>query len=327
MGFNREHIALVREEFRKKNIRAKDAATARLHELEDKIPGFREVERGFSEIGARVLGSAVDRTMSAEDRERFLAELEEKRTALSNERRRLLSENGYPADYTVPVYECKLCNDSGFVGVNMCDCMRKELVRMGYESSGIGGLIGTQSFDTFSLSYYREGEQRDNMSRILSACKEYAEGFEPQSAGNILFIGATGLGKTHLSTAIAAAVIEKGNYVVYESAHNIFSDFETERFGNKYSKGELSGKYLECDLLIIDDLGTEMATQFNLSCLYNLVNTRLNKRMPMIISSNITDPAEIGKRYTERLSSRFFGEFKVFNPVGTDIRSLKLLEK
>ena len=327
MGFNREDIALVKEEIRRKNIRAKDEATAKLQALEASIPGFREVERGFADIGAKVIGCAVDRTMTKEQRDAYLADLEEQRLALTAEKHRLLTENGYPIDYAVPKYSCTACNDTGYVGINMCACMKKELIRRGYESSGIGGLIDTQSFDTFSLNYYKEGEQRDYMSYVLRSCREYAESFDPKTSGNILFVGGTGLGKTHLSTSIAQIIIENGNNVVYESAQNIFSDFETEQFSSKYTKGELSGKYLECDLLIMDDLGTEMATQFNQSCLYNLVNTRLNRKLPMIISSNITDPAELRKRYTERLSSRFFGEFKVFNPVGADIRSQKLMNK
>ena len=327
MGFNRDDIALVKEEIRRKNIKAKDEATARLHALEAEIPGFREVERGFSDVGAKVIACAVDRTMTAEQREKYLAELEEKRVKLSEERKRLLTANGYPLDYTEPKYSCKACNDTGYVGVNMCACMRKELIRRGYVSAGIGGLIDTQSFETFSLEYYTAGEQRDYMDSVLRACKDYAEGFDPATSGHILFIGGTGLGKTHLSTSIARVVIEKGNNVVYESAQNVFSDFETEHFSNKYAKGELSAKYMECDLLIMDDLGTEMASQFNQACLYNIINTRLNRRLPMIVSSNITDPSELRKRYTDRLYSRFFGEFRVFNPKGTDIRSQKLAKK
>lgn len=324
MGFNRDDIALVKEEIRRKNIKAKDEATERLHRLEATVPGFREVERGFSDIGAKIIACAVDRAMTAEQRTEYLADLERKREALSEKRLRLLTENGYPADYTEPKYSCAACNDTGYVGVNMCACMRKELIRRGYVSAGIGGLIDTQSFESFSLEYYAAGEQRDYMESVFRACKEYAESFDVTTSGHILFIGGTGLGKTHLSTSIARVVIEKGNNVVYESAQNIFSDFETEHFSNKYDKGELSSRYMECDLLIMDDLGTEMASQFNQACLYNIINTRLNRRLPMIVSSNITDPVELRKRYTDRLYSRFFGEFRVFNPKGTDIRSQKL---
>ena len=252
MGFNRDDIALVKEEIRRKNIKAKDDATARLHKLEAEIPGFREVERGFSEIGAKVIACAVDRAMSSEQREKYLADLDEKRAKLSEERKRLLILHGYPLDYTEPKYSCTVCNDTGYKNFSMCTCMRRELIKRGYQNSGIGGLVDTQSFDTFSLIYYTEGEQRDYMASVLRACRDYAENFNVATSGNILFIGGTGLGKTHLSTSIARVVIENGNNVVYETAQNIFYDFETEHFNNKYMKGELSGKYMECDLLIID---------------------------------------------------------------------------
>ena len=327
MGFNRDDIALVKEEIRRKNVKARDEASARLQAVMSEIPGFREIERGFSDIGAMVISCAVDRQMTPEQRKKYLADLDEKRETLTAERNRLLTRYGYPLDYPEPKYSCPLCKDTGYVMVNMCSCMRRELVKRGYASSGIGGLAESQCFDNFSLEYYAPGEQREYMASVVRACREYAESFDPTTSGNILFIGGTGLGKTHLSTSIARVVIENGNNVVYESAQNIFSDFETEHFSNKYAKGELSGKYLECDLLIMDDLGTEMASQFNQACLYNIINTRLNRRLPMIVSSNITDPMEIRKRYTDRLSSRFFGEFSVFNPKGTDIRSQKLAKR
>ncbi|MBQ9116086.1 MAG: ATP-binding protein [Clostridia bacterium] len=325
MGFNREDLAIVKEEFRRKNIRAKDMATARLQELEATIPGFREIERGFSEIGERLIKNALDILSTEQEKAEKVAQLVREREAPSEARDRILVEHGYPVDYTAPAYECKKCNDSGFVGVNMCECMRMELVKRGYESSGLGGLIETQSFDTFLLKYYPEGEARDGMARVLNACVEYAKGFNAANSGNILFIGGTGLGKTHLSTSIAKVVIERGYNVIYESAQNIFAEFEAEHYGRKRDYSTSASRYMECELLIIDDLGTEMPSQFNVSCLYNLVNTRLNRRLPMIISSNITEYNEFKKRYTDRLSSRFFGEFKVFNIVGKDIRSLKLM--
>ncbi|MBR2459638.1 MAG: ATP-binding protein [Clostridia bacterium] len=325
MGFNQEDLALIKEEFRRKNLRAKDEATQRLNELKANIPGFREIENGFADIGQGMLSCALDATLNEEGKAARLAQLDAQRQELSERRDKLLTAHGYPLDYTAPRYACKRCNDTGFAGVYMCDCMRRELVKKGYESSGLGGLIDTQNFESFSLRYYQEGEQRDNMARVLSACRKYADEFDPASSGNVLFTGGTGLGKTHLSTSIAKVVIEGGNNVVYESAQNIFNDFEAEHYGRRAERGELTGKYLECDLLIIDDLGTEMPTNFNISCLYNLVNTRLNRRLPMVINSNITEPAEFSKRYTDRISSRFFGEFKVFRIVGRDIRSLKLL--
>ena len=166
--------------------------------------------------------------------------LKERNQFLCAERKRIIVSLGYPEDYTEPKYSWTVCNDTGFSGVNMCTCMRRELIKRGYQNSGIGGLVDTQSFDTFSLIYYTEGEQRDYMASVLRACRDYAENFNVATSGNVLFIGGTGLGKTHLSTSIARVVIEKGNNVVYESAQNIFSDFETEHFSSKYAHPRLT---------------------------------------------------------------------------------------
>lgn len=323
MGFNKENLAEVKERFRRKNLRAKDEATARLVELERSIPEFYRVEQGFAELGARLLAVNTDLSLSVQERRERIARIDTEREALSEERRYLLQEHGYPLDYTAPIFECNKCHDTGFVNSDMCSCMRRELVKMGYESSGLGALIRTQSFDSFSLAYYAQGEQRDNMARTLSVCRAYAESFS-KGVGNILFLGGTGLGKTHLSTSIAKVVIEKGNDVVYETAQNILGDFESEQFGMKYERGELTSRYMDCDLLLIDDLGTEISTQFTVSALYNLVNTRLNRQLPMLISSNISDPTQLRERYTDRIVSRLFGEFKVFVFSGKDIRTQKL---
>ena len=148
----------------------------------------------------------------------------------------------------------------------------------------------------------------------------------PAKTYNPLFLyGGSGLGKTHLSTSIAKVLIERGFDVVYDSAQNIISDFEYERFGRGY--GDMSDsrtdKYFDCDMLIIDDLGTEMANQFTVSCLYNIINTRINHSKSMIISTNLAQN-EIRERYTDRITSRLFGDFMVMKFTGKDIRLQKL---
>ena len=205
----------------------------------------------------------------------------------------------------------------------MCKCMRRALTLAGYESSGVLKLIGKQNFDTFDLTYY-EGAEKTNMERILDRAKRYAAGFDGKHMRNLLFIGTTGLGKTHLSSAIAKEVVEGGFDVVYESAQKIFSDFEAEKFGRAAAGENRTERYLACDLLIIDDLGTEMQSQFTVSCLYNLVNTRLISEKSMIISTNIRKE-ELLAKYTDRITSRLFGEFEICVFAGKDIRSQKLM--
>ena len=188
--------------------------------------------------------------------------------------------------------------------------MRRELILAGYESSGIGDLLHTQTFDTFSLSYAKTPEEREHLERNLENARRYAEAFSTEKASNLLLFGATGLGKTHLSTAIANTVIDRGFDVYYDTAKNVFSDFETVRFDRAYNQGEgeerATDRFFDCDLFIIDDLGTEMTNQFTVSCLYNLLNTRMNKGLKTVISTNLS-PDELQRKYEDRIYSRIVG--------------------
>ncbi len=319
MGYNPENYRKIREEYEGKAQRARDKAARRAEELHAKIPDVERIDKILSETGLRIFAESMKGRDGLDER---LSTLKAENNELREVRAKILEAYGYPADYSSVRYECEKCNDTGFVGTKMCECMRSELILAGYESSGIGRLIKTQSFESFSLEYYRQtNEQLESMSRILAACMSYAEEFEPEKSGNLLFMGTTGLGKTHLSTAIAKKVIEKGYDVVYETMQNILSDFESQRFGHSYENQ--TERYFTCDLLIIDDLGAELTNQFTVAALYNLLNTRINNSKPMIISTNL-GVKEIRERYNDRITSRLFGEFETKMFFGKDIRLMKL---
>ena len=280
-----------------------------------------------------LMSAAKDEKGLIEAAEAFEAVMEFNSDALAvacRERADLLRKNGYPADYTEPRYECDKCHDTGYVGIHMCSCMRKRLTEAGMASSGLSGLMNKQSFENFSLDYYRNDLKELALMRSnFENVKHYAEAFaikpdapQPES---LLFLGGTGLGKTHLSTAVARRVIERGYDVYYNSAVGMISDFEFRRFGNgvAQSDGDNTARYTECDLLIIDDLGTEVVNQFTLSCLYHVLNTRLNLGKPTLISTNLTS-AELRKTYSDRITSRLMGEFTLVPFYGTDIRKQKL---
>ncbi len=325
MAYNKENYVRIREEYAKKNLLAKEAAEGRLRELHMIYPELEKIDRVLSETGFNILRAAMQGKEGLDER---IAALKEENLSLREARAAYLESIGYPADYTAVKYECNTCSDTGFIGTKMCDCLKRALVLAGYESSGIGNLIRTQSFDTFRLDYYnRSSEEHTNMEMILCACKEYAKSFNGKSSENLFFCGTTGLGKTHLSTAIAKTVIENGYDVVYDTAQNILSDFEFERFGRSYGDASESrtDKYFDCDLLIIDDLGTEMTNQFTVSCLYNIINTRINHSKSMLISTNLAQN-EIRERYSDRITSRLFGDFMVMRFVGKDIRLQKLAD-
>ncbi len=322
MGYNKENYARIRQEFQGKNLRAKEAAEARCAELHKNNPELEKIDKLLSATGMNILCEAAKGSEGLDKRiERLKLENQELLAA----REAYLASIGYPADYTSVKYDCTTCSDTGFTGTKMCECMRRELIAAGYESAGLSKLIKTQSFDTFSLDYYKDTPgAAQNMGNVVELCKNYANNFDSSKGECLLLAGKAGLGKTHLSTAIAKVIIERGFDVVYETAQNILADFEYERFTRTYSdtSAPRTDKYFECDLLIIDDLGTEVANQFTVACLYNIINTRLNAGKAMLINTNLSQK-EITDRYGERINSRLFGEFMGLRFAGKDIRLKK----
>lgn len=322
MGYNQENFRRIREEYSRKYLDVQEAASKRREEIHAILPEIKEIDSQLSDMGLRIMQAALQ----SDDYAAALAEIEAQSHALEQRRAEILIKNGFPADYTAPRYECAACGDTGYIDYKMCDCMRKKLVLAGYASSGIGTLMQTQCFENFSLDYYKA----DRMTYLLmqsnlERAKEYAKTFHPARSENLAMFGGTGLGKTHLSTAIAREVIEGGWDVVYVSCVDMFADYEAQRFGN--STGTPTGadlsRYTDCDLLIIDDLGTELTNQFTTSCLYGLLNTRLNRHLPVILSTNL-ETDEFRKRYWDRITSRVLGNFTVMPFKGTDIRRQKL---
>ena len=292
-----ENYQKVKTEIEKRRLSAVSEADRRNLELRAISEDIRIIDAELVKTGLTLFKAACDGA--------DIAPIREKNLALNKTRRELLVALGYPEDYTEPQYTCKKCSDSGFIGTAMCSCFREMLIKENIKSSGIGKLIEKQSFDNFSLNFY-EGEARELMEKNLAAAKDFANGFGLDSQ-NLLLIGPTGTGKTHISTAIAKALIEKGVEVIYDSSQNIVSAFEKDKFKSGYGSYDPEGtKYLECELLILDDLGTEFVSQFTVSCLYNLLNTRLNKGLSTIISTNLS-PAELSEKYEDRIYSRIVG--------------------
>ncbi|MBQ4065344.1 MAG: ATP-binding protein [Clostridia bacterium] len=327
MGYNRENYRKIKREYEGKNLRAKEAAESRRQELHARFPAIREIDEALSMTGLAILEASS--RYRGERLETEIAKLKGQNEVLISDRAAVLTDHGIPADYSDVKYECNDCMDTGFCGLKMCHCMREKLILAGYESSGIGSLIRTKTFDNFDPDYQKQDPKAvANNRMVYEFCKQYAERFEDVGAPNLLFLGATGLGKTHLSTAIAGRVIARGYDVVCETAQNFFADFEFERFNRPYGGRDgveeaKTDKYFDCDLLILDDLGTEMANQFTVSCLYNIINTRLNRGRSMIINTNLTRD-ELKKRYADRITSRLFGEFNPMLFLGRDMRELRL---
>lgn len=313
MSFNSKNYYELKAEFEKKHLDAAARAEEKRAFLAARVEGIDEIDRALAATASRILGAAFGGKDGLEKR---IAEIKKDTSDLRDARAILLEKAGYPKDYSDVKYECEKCKDLGFVDTKMCDCFKRALILKGYETSGLGSLIGKQTFDNFSLSYF-DGADRERMGRNLDIVRTYAEGFSRKS-GSLLFLGGTGLGKTHLSSALAKTVIDRGYDVLYTSALNMISDFERAKF-----KGEGdTEQYFAAELLIIDDLGTEGNGAYTESFIYNIIDTRICKDMPTVVSTNL-DARELSARYGERIGSRLLGVYQPLLFCGEDVRFKK----
>ena len=325
MGYNQANYTRIRKEYETKYLRAREAADLRRSEALFAIPELADIDRALGQTGLVIMNCA----MQGGDVVGNIEKARQENRALQEKKRNLLVEHGFPADYTEVKYECPLCQDEGFYDFKICQCMKKKLVEAAYESSGMAHLLQSQSFDNFDLTYYADDPRTaSHMKRVLDITKAYADEFDSAAPANMIFMGGTGLGKTHLSTSIAHTVIEKGFDVFYAGAITLLSDFEVQRYGNS-AGGETglgTSQYFDCDLLIIDDLGTEVINQFTATVLYNVINTRLSRRKSTIINTNFSQD-ELRAKYSDRITSRIFGEYRVIPFVGRDVRMGKISRK
>ena len=305
-------IESIKQEYSERRRRAQAVAEERRQEVTEAIPELRAIERDTVRLTRMLVGS--------KDKASEILQSIEQLIKRQNE---LLLGAGYPENYLLPPYECSLCNDSGYVGTEPCSCYLRRLRLKMLEESGLGKLAESQSFENYSVEYY-PADARANALFSLDTLKGFAENFGKDSNENFLLIGPTGLGKTHLSTSVAKNVINRGYDVVYTTVIRMFEDFERKRFGGNGNEFyHLTDRYFDADLLIIDDLGTEMSTQFTLSAFYDLINTRLNEGKCTIINTNLNVDA-LRTRYDDRITSRILGNFMPLIFRGNDVRALKL---
>ena len=293
-----------------------------------RAPRIGEINAELSRTMAKIISKGLRR---GTDISKAIEQLRRENLDLQAERAELLVSLGYPADYLERKPNCALCNDTGWRGSEMCSCLQGYYVQE--QNKELSRLLdlGTQSFETFLLSYYsstkfygRRKSARENMERNYEMCRRYAANF-PGRPKNLLLSGKPGLGKTFLSACIAREVSNRGFSVAYDTAMHIFSRFEALKFRTDDDEDETQAdvdRVLRCDLLILDDLGTEMTTNFVLSALYEIINTRLMENRATVISTNL-NLDEIEDRYGPGVLSRIRGEYELLLFYGEDIRKLK----
>ena len=323
MGYSAEVVRRARARLAEAKADRESENQQHLAQAYAKVPRLREIDRQLRLTMAMAAQAVFS---SGGDVNTAMEEAKRKNLALQQERRELAGayfEEGYLDDSPI----CDKCGGSGYVGSTMCECLT-ELCRQEQKKELAVLIGGKETFSQFRLDYYPDridpkygASPRTIMDRNFQTCRRYAMTFAP-SSGNLLFVGGTGLGKTFLSACIARTVADRGYSVVYESASHLFSKLEQAKFSPNEENRREAERFTACDLLIIDDLGTEMPGQFVTAALYSLVNDRMLAGKPMVISTNL-NVDEMSRRYSPQIASRLHGGFNRLTFVGEDIRVLK----
>lgn len=323
MGYSAEVMKRARDRLAQAKADREAENRQRLLAAYEKEPRIREIDVKLRQTLAQAAQAVF---VQGGDVAAAMEQVKKQNLSLQEERKQLV-ERHFPAGYLDDAPVCECCGGSGYIGSTMCECL-KELCRQEQKKELSFLNAGQESFDQFRLDYYPEKvdpdlgvSARTVMEKTFKTCRNYAVNFT-ENAPNLLFSGGTGLGKTFLSACIAREVANNGYSVVYESAGHLFSNLERARFGGDEEQRQNAQRYTQCDLLIVDDLGTEMGGQFTTAALYSLVNDRLLAGRPTIISTNL-NTEELARRYSAQIASRLRGEYVRLAFVGEDIRVIK----
>ena len=329
MAYNGVLLARAREKLAAQREANSAEQQRRLNEVYSRSPRVREIDRALRGQMLELMGLAIRHGGDISGR---IAELERENLALQAERAERLAALGLPADYTDEIYSCPLCHDTGVLSGGVCSCLKKLYNRELTAELGTLLRTGNESFASFAPSVYSAETDsalgfspREYMLAVKNTCYNWARGFAP-GAESLLFMGGTGLGKTFMSACIARMVSEAGYSVAYDGTAAALGEFERQKFSRDSAGADAAAErvknYLECDLMILDDLGTEMTTSFSTAALYQLINTRLAGRRSTIISTNL-DFEDLRRRYGAQIASRLEGEFNCLPFYGRDIRLVK----
>lgn len=312
-------------EYDRNKLMHKRELDEKFNEIYSKIPRIREINESISSIsiqGAKRM--LLEGEGTTED-------IKKQIEALSKEKASLLRQNGYPEDYLTMEYTCPKCQDTGYVGQHKCSCLKNSIIEILYEQSNIKDVLEKENFNTFSFKHY-DNDVKDsitgltpleNMHEVVKTCRDYIDNFKTEYRSLYLY-GPTGVGKTFLTNCIAKELIESSHSVIYVSSIRLFellADSTFKKNGSLEGK-DLANNILDCDLLIIDDLGTEMVNSFTAASLFNCINERHLRRKSVIISTNLS-LAELRQTYSERVFSRITSNYTLLKIYGDDLR-LKL---
>lgn len=313
MALTREQYDSILQRYTQKQDLHRRQLAKRRQEVYLHVPEYRDLDeeipaQGMALLRARLAGKETTGTPLKADIEKVAAK-----------KQALLTANGYPADYLSPVYDCQDCKDTGFIDGRKCHCFRAQETTMLYDQSGIQDLARQKNFSSLSDEFY-QGKDHVSFQKCVQDAKEFVRHF-PKSYRNFYYYGNVGTGKTFLSICIAHELIEKGYSVLYFSAVSLFEKLSSYAFSldKKQQLRELQEDLYTCDLLIIDDLGSELVNSYVNSALFSCLNERSLRRKSTIISTN-KDMQEFKQTYSERICSRIFGQYQLYKFSGPDIR-------
>lgn len=324
MAYDAELYREIESEYEAIRRQNEEDLAIRRQRVFSEIPQAERIDNEIKSLGLKLYKIAL----SGGDVAGKIAELRASQKSLLKQREMLLLEHGYEKDELSERFSCTKCRDTGAVGTSPCECYRRKLIIKAYEQSNLSSQLKDQSFKTFDFSLYSEEvdaaygvSPRAHMKGILDKCIAFVNHFEATNQ-NLLFWGAPGLGKTFLSTCIAKELIKKGYSVIYETAYQTFSMLEELKFKRTDDTEKLkfkAEKLYTCDLLILDDLGSEFSTQYTNAALFDILNSRLITGKKTVINTNLS-VSEIEQKYSERVASRILGHYVLLHFVGNDIR-------
>jgi DNA replication protein DnaC len=321
---NSQYDSIMRDYSRRQNNH-RHLLEEHMREVREALPRIKEIDDAVASVSV-----ACGRRLLSGD-SGALAGLKEEIAALAKERREVLIRGGYPADYLEMTYDCPDCRDTGYIDNRKCHCFRRAEIDLLYTQSNLTDILDQENFDTFSYDYYSD-EVVDPQSgissltrirRVMETCRKFVDEFD-NLPGNLFFYGDTGVGKTFLSHCIAKELLDSTHSVVYFSAQELFEAFARKRFSRPGETEDHTDCIYECDLLIIDDLGTELTNTFVNSELFLCINHRLSRNKATIISTNLSLKS-FADTYSERIFSRISNHYTMLKLFGRDIRLQKKL--
>ncbi|MCR4567645.1 MAG: ATP-binding protein [Pseudobutyrivibrio sp.] len=325
---NEQYDALMRQ-YNHKQARNNQIVSYRTDEVYSAIPALSQLDEEVSKVSI----SSITAIFEGQDIAEAAANSKRKLAALKEKRAAMLEAAGFPADYLEPPYDCPDCKDTGFINGKRCHCFKQAAINIVYKQSNISTILSKENFDRFNLNVYDDNyfegnsdvSARATAQIALERAQNFVQNFKT-NGGNLLLLGQTGCGKTFLSNCIAKALLDQGVSVIYFTAFELFKVFEEQTFKKNSSVEELNDQIFDCDLLIIDDLGTEFQNSFTTARLFQCLNERLLQNKSTIISTNLSFE-DMRDTYSERITSRVFSYYEAIKLIGEDIRIKKVINK